>query len=309
MAGGKHFLRGMTSGGRSSAAAGSRGTGADRRSQRLTVFEKAASRMPRGTGTGLLAVFFAVIAVYGTSRGGHLDDFRAVYGEPHDAVARAMGLGIDEVTITGMAELRESEVLAAAGVTPLRSLAFLDASEVRKRLESVPMIRQASVSKRYPDALSITIVEREPRALWQINGELFVIAGDGTVIDLMTDARFARLPFVAGEGANTRSQEYIEVLHAAGPLAGRIRAGILVSGRRWDIKFDNDLIARLPEAEPVEAMRRLVELDRRERLLEKDLIAIDLRQPDRVAMRLSEEGVAAMAAAKNRPAKRKAPET
>lgn len=54
--------------------------------------------------------------------------------EPYDAVARLFGLGIDEVHISGIVELRESEVLAAAGVGPLRSLAFLDASEVRKRL-------------------------------------------------------------------------------------------------------------------------------------------------------------------------------
>ncbi|MFC0220640.1 cell division protein FtsQ [Pseudochelatococcus lubricantis] len=308
MAGGKHFLRGLKSGGPSFAAAGPR-AGGDRRSQRLTAFEKAARYMPRGSGTAMTIAFFTLVGVVGASYGGQMETFRATYGEPYDAFARAVGLGIDEVQISGMVELRESEVLAAAGITPLRSLAFLDAGEVRKRLELVPMIRQASVSKLYPDALAINIVEREPRALWQLNGELFVIAGDGTVIDLMTDARFARLPFVAGDGANTRSQEYIDVLRAAGPIAGRIRAGILVSGRRWDVKFDNDLIVRLPEMEPVEAMQRLVELEKRERLLEKDLIAIDMRQPDRVAMRLSEEGAAAMAEAKKKPAKRKAPET
>ncbi|MGI6247194.1 MAG: cell division protein FtsQ/DivIB [Pseudochelatococcus sp.] len=309
MAGVKHLWRGLKGGGRASAAAGARRAGGDRRSQRLTAFEKAARTVPRGAGTGLVAVLFAAVGAAGVSLGGHMETFRAAYGAPYDALARVLGLGIDEVKIAGMVELRESEVLAAAGITPLRSLAFLDVGEVRKRLESVPMIRQASVSKHYPDALAITIVEREPRALWQLNGELFVIAGDGTVIDLMTDARFARLPFVAGDGANTRSQEYIDVLRAAGPLRERIRAGILVSGRRWDVKFDNDLIVRLPESEPVEAMARLVELEKRERILDKDLIAIDMRQADRIAMRLSEEGAAAMADAKKKTVKRKAPET
>lgn len=284
-------------------------TAGDRRALRLTPFDRAARYMPRGTGSGLMLALFATVATYGALRGGHLDEFRATYGEPYDAVARLFGLGIDEVHISGIVELRESEVLAAAGVGPLRSLAFLDASEVRKRLESVPMIRQASVSKLYPDALSIGIVEREPQALWQRNGEVFVIAGDGTVIDLMTDPRFARLPFVAGEGANMRAEEYIDIVKAAGPLAQRIRAGILVSGRRWDIKFDNDLIVRLPEIEPVVAMTRLVDLERRETLLNKDLIAIDMRQNDRMSLRLSEEGAAAMIEARKKTGKRKAPET
>ncbi|MFT0892861.1 cell division protein FtsQ/DivIB [Pseudochelatococcus sp. G4_1912] len=302
MAGGQYNLRGMKDG-------GPRNATNDRRSQRQTPFERLGRYLPQGAGVGLIVAFFTTVGAYGVMLGGHMDTFRAIHGEPLDATARFLGFGIDEVQITGMVELRESEVLAAAGVTPLRSLAFLDVSEVRQRLESVPMIRQASVSKLYPDGLSIGIVEREPQALWQLNGEVFVIAADGTVIDLMTDARFARLPFVAGDGANTRSKEYIEVLQAAGPLASRIRAGILVSGRRWDIKFDNDLIVRLPELAPVEAMTRLVDLEKRERVLEKDLIAIDMRQSDRIAMRLSEEGVAAMTEANKKPAKRKAPET
>ncbi|MBB3808260.1 cell division protein FtsQ/DivIB [Pseudochelatococcus contaminans] len=301
MAGRKFFSRRRTE--------APRVTAGDRRALRLTPFDRAARYMPRGTGSGLMLALFATVATYGALRGGHLDEFRATYGEPYDAVARLFGLGIDEVHISGIVELRESEVLAAAGVGPLRSLAFLDASEVRKRLESVPMIRQASVSKLYPDALSIGIVEREPQALWQRNGEVFVIAGDGTVIDLMTDPRFARLPFVAGEGANMRAEEYIDIVKAAGPLAQRIRAGILVSGRRWDIKFDNDLIVRLPEIEPVAAMTRLVDLERRETLLNKDLIAIDMRQNDRMSLRLSEEGAAAMIEARKKTGKRKAPET
>lgn len=303
MIGGKYSLRGVNDGGQRNAAN-------DRRSQRQSPFEKLARYLPAGSGVGLVLALFATVAGYGFVQGGHLDTFRVEHGEPLDAIARVVGLGINSVKITGMVELHEREVLAAAGVTPLRSLAFLDVAEMRQRLESVPMIKHASVSKLYPDGLLIGIIEREPQALWQLNGEVFVIAADGTVIDLMTDPRFARLPFVAGDGANTRSKEYIEIIQASGPLGQRIRAGILVSGRRWDIKFDNNMIVRLPELGSVEAMKRLVELESREQILEKDVIAIDLRQPDRIAMRLSEEGVVAMTEANNskKPAKRKASE-
>ena len=66
----------------------------------------------------------------------------------------------------------------------------------------MPLIKSASVRKLYPDELVVTLTEREPHALWQRNGELFVIAADGTVIDLMQDERFADLPLVVGEEAN-----------------------------------------------------------------------------------------------------------
>ncbi|WP_422679897.1 cell division protein FtsQ/DivIB [Chelatococcus albus] len=252
-------------------------------------------RLPRGLGSLLTLAFFAVVGLYGAALGGHIDSFRATYGEPHHALARLVGLGIDHVTISGIAELTESEVLAAAGISPKISLAFLDAAEVRRRLESVPMIREASVRKLYPSELSITLVEREPYALWQRNGELFVIAADGTVIDLLNDARFANLPLVVGDHANDRSREYLALLEAAGPLRNRIRAGALVSGRRWNLKLDNGVDVRLPETGAAAAVARLASLERDHRILDKDILTIDLRMPDRVAVRLSEEAAAARA--------------
>jgi cell division protein FtsQ len=59
---------------------------------------------------------------------------------------------------------------------------------------------------------------------------------------------------------------------------------------------------RLPEDGADEAVRRLERLAREQKLLDKDIIAVDLRQPDRVTVRLTEEAAAARAEMlKNRP--------
>jgi cell division protein FtsQ len=220
-------------------------------------------------------------------------------------IARLIGLGVDRVTISGIAELSEIEVLVAAGIEPRGSLVFFDADEARRRLEATPLIRQATVRKLYPGEIAITLVEREPYALWQVKGDLFVIAADGTVIDRMDDGRFAHLPLVVGADANNRAREYIALKAQAGPLAGRIRAATLVSGRRWNLKLDNGMDVRLPEVAPAEALKRLVALESDFRLLDKDLLAIDLREPDRVVMRLTEEGASARADQLKAKAKKK----
>ena len=62
-----------------------------------------------------------------------------------------------------------------------------------------------------------------------------------------TTARFAYLPLVVGEQANLHTRDYLALLEAAGPLKSRIRAGTLVSGRRWTLKMDNGIDVRLPE--------------------------------------------------------------
>lgn len=270
---------------------------------RSTVSVPLEHRVPRGIGGWLTLGFFAAIGISGLILGDYMSQFRATYGEPRHALARAMGFGISKVTISGIIELHESEILAAAGVSPKISLAFLDAAQARRQLEAMPLISDAAVRKLYPDELTITIVERKPAALWQRHGEVFVIAADGTVIDQMSDERFLRLPFVVGDKANARLKDYAVLLEAAGPLRSRIRAGILVSERHWDLKLDNGVDVRLPERGAAEALQRFAVLERERRLSDKDIISVDMRIPDRVVLQLTEEAGAARAEANKKKPK------
>ncbi|MXQ10150.1 cell division protein FtsQ/DivIB [Microvirga makkahensis] len=252
-------------------------------------------RIPRYLGTWLTLGFLSSVVTLGLWQGGHLDTFIREHGQPHHALARVLGLGLERITISGIAEMRETEVLAAGGLDSKLSLPFLDVNELRERLERVPMIASAAVRKLYPNELVITLTERQPYAIWQNNGELFVIASDGTVIDLMQDERYINLPFVVGENANVRSKEYFALLDAAGPLKERIRAGTLVAGRRWTLKMDNGMDVRLPEKGAAHALARLVKLENEQKILEKDVLAIDLRMADRIVVRLTEEAALARA--------------
>jgi cell division protein FtsQ len=265
-------------------------------------------RLPRNLGTFLTLAFFAAVGVAGVVVGGHMAEFRAQYGEPQHALGRALGFGLDRITIKGIDELRAAEILEAVGITPKVSLAFLDAAETRTRLEAMPLVRQASVRKLYPNALALTITEREPYAIWQRNGELFLVAQDGTVIDLMRDARFARLPLVVGDEANARAKEYAALLDEAGALKNRIRAGTLIAGRRWNLKLDNGIDIRLPEHGAAEALARFVALERDNRITDKDILAVDLRMADRVMVRLTEEAAAARAETQKKKPKGKGAE-
>src|SRR5690349_8200854 len=73
------------------------------------MLSKLNGRLPRLVGTGLTLAFFAAVAITGLIVGGRLQDFRERYGEPRHAFARVLGLGIDQVTISGIAQLSEAE--------------------------------------------------------------------------------------------------------------------------------------------------------------------------------------------------------
>ena len=192
--------------------------------------------------------------------------------------------------------MRDDELLKLAGIGPHNSLVFLNVAAIRKRLTDLPLIKEASVSKLYPNRLLIEIEERQPYALWQKNGVVSIVATDGTPIDDLRDARFERLPLVVGEGANKQLGDYVGILDASSELRNRIRAGIYVSGRRWSLKMDNGVEIDLPETGAADAMARFALLEHDGRILEKDIISVDLRIPGRVVARLTEDAGATRAA-------------
>jgi len=227
------------------------------------------------------------IGVAGAWQGGQLEAMRAAFGEPHHLIARAAGFGIERVTITGHAELTEAEIVAAAGIDSHLSLAFVDPAAIRARLLELPLVKDATIRKLYPGDLVVELTERDAFALWQQDGEVKVVSGDGTPIDALRDARFSALPLVVGEGANLRAREFAGLMAGAPDIGPRVRAGMLIAGRRWNLKLLNGVLVKLPEHEPEAAMARLSALQREHRLLERDVIAIDFREGDRIAVRLS----------------------
>ncbi len=128
-------------------------------------------------------------------------------------------------------------------------------------------------------------------------------------IDSMHDARFAGLPFVAGDGANEKIGGYLAILDGLGDLRTRIRAGMYVSQRRWSLKASNGVEILLPEKDPLAAVATLVALQRDFHVLDKDILSLDLRQAGRVVARLSEEAAGVRAALLAHKAKPKGGQT
>lgn len=259
---------------------------------------------PLATGVLVFGLLGGVFA-YGAVRGGSYDKFIHEVGTPGDLIARALGFGIDTVTISGISELKETEVLAYAGVKARNSLPYLDAAAMRDRLRMAPMIKDAEVRKFYPSRIAITIVERQPYALWQKDGQISIVSADGIPIDTMHDDKYANLPLIVGPGANRRLDQYRRIIEAAGELAPRIKAGTLVAERRWSLHTTDGVEIRLPELDPEAAVAELARVQRDYKVLDKDIVALDLRVPGRLEVQLSNEAASARLESISRKAKGK----
>jgi cell division protein FtsQ len=145
------------------------------------------------------------------------------------------------------------------------------------------------VRKLYPHALSISVTERQPFALWQKDGEVSLVAADGTPIDRLRDQRYVDLPLVVGEGANEKVKAFAALIDAQPTVKPLVRAGNWVGQRHWELQLKNGMTVKLPESDPMAALALFASLMRDYKLSEKALILVDLRLPDRIVFRLTEE--------------------
>jgi cell division protein FtsQ len=261
---------------------------------------------PSGVGLAGSVLLLAATLGYGAVAGGHVADIVNWLKDARDEAANAVGFRIAEISLAGPKEVSREEVLTTAGITGRASLLFLDADAARARLMANPWIADAAVLKLYPDRLQVTVTERQAFALWQEAGRVSVIAADGTVLEPFVEDRYRDLPLVVGRGAERQAKDFLAIVARYPDIRSALRASILVAQRRWNLRLNNGIDVRLPEGNAAEALDRLVALDREKKLLSRDIVAVDLRLPDRVIVQLSDAAAEARSDALKDKKKKKA---
>ena len=196
-------------------------------------------------------------------------------------------LTVESVQVIGRQRADGAAILAALGVRRGSPILGIDLDAAKQRLEAVPWVRTASIERLLPDTLLVNITERAPLALWQHGGKFDLVDQDGNVIPNADIASYPSLPQVVGDGAPAATPDLVAFLATEPALQRHVTASVRVGARRWNIEFDNGIEVALPEDGAAEAWHRLAALDRSDRLLERNVQAIDMRLADRLELRLA----------------------
>ena len=205
--------------------------------------------------------------------------------------SQLFGLTVQEVHLSGRNKADQRLVIAALGARRDDPILTFDLAAARERLESVGWVRTANIARRLPCTIEVRLEEREPFALWQNKGELRLIDRDGIVITGQDLGRYARLPMVVGDDAAKHAAALLDLLNSQPTVQARVEAAVRVGGRRWNLRLHNGVDVLLPELEADQALQRLVLLDAEQKILERELLVIDLRVSDRLILRLSPDEV------------------
>lgn len=199
------------------------------------------------------------------------------------------GLTVDEVIVVGRVETSRKDIARALGVRRGDPILRADIKSARLRLEKLGWVHSATITRRLPGDLHVHLKERRPFALWQKKGRLVLIDRDGAPITSKRLSRFSALPVVVGRSAPQHVGALFDVLGQQPGLFARVAAAVRIADRRWDIRFANGIVARLPEQDVAGGWTRLAGLQAKHNILGRDLAAIDLRLDDRLIVRLSKK--------------------
>ena len=227
----------------------------------------------------LAEALLALTVIAGLFAGGYVRAAVDRVDSAADAVSAYAGFGISKLHLAGADRTNPQTILAVLDFRPGQSIFGADLQMARARLMRLPWVKQARVTRRYPDSISVGIVEKKPFALWRGPNHLYVIERSGAVITTATPAQFPKLPVFAGDPPKGGA-DLIEAIAAHRAVAARVRIMQRISGRRWNLVLDDGVVVELPETGWKKQLGVLEHLIVDKGVLERDIKEIDLRLPD-----------------------------
>jgi cell division protein FtsQ len=200
-----------------------------------------------------------------------------------DQVLFWTGLRIDQVALSGQRFTPDSDIFDALDLANARSLLTFHSNAARGRIEALPWIETASITREIPGALEVRVTERKP--LWLHEGREILIDSSGRVLSALKPGTRVKLPRIAGEGAPEHAQALIELLTRYPAIAERFEVAERVGGRRWSLRFKNGVRVELGVDREAVAFAGLSSSEDLGKLLDGHDLIIDLRTRGRITVR------------------------
>jgi cell division protein FtsQ len=201
---------------------------------------------------------------------------------------------LEQVHFAGHQRTQARELEAVLNISQGTPMLLLDLKEIKTQIENLPWVKTAAVNRQFPDSIFINIVERVPFALWQMDGEVWLIDEAGYKISQDNMDLFANMPFLVGAGAPENYQEIAKILTQDPILSTNIDTLIRVGDRRWDVMFGTGTRLRLPEGSENYSTKvawlRFLEMDKKHNLLAREVAVYDMRIDDRMIVTLTNRG-------------------
>jgi len=250
------------------------------RRRRLNIFFRA------------MSVTMVCVALVGSAYIWKSGLFQAWVMETRDAVDQEIsdaGFAVKDVRVTGQENTPLKQVTTALALYDGQSIVSVDLEGMLTRVEALPWVSHATISRIMPDVLNVTIREHDAAAVWQTGGKLYLVTDSGEIITDRGLEKFGHLPLVVGLGANENLTSLLAMKHKYPDLFADVKSAVWVGRRRWDLNLHNGIKIKLPEKGPELAWDHLYDYQSKQKILNKEILSVDLRQHGKTILRLTKK--------------------
>ena len=194
---------------------------------------------------------------------------------------------LDALSIEGASDSLNAEIREVLGLHFPISPFDLDLAELHKQVLSLPPVKIAEAHIKRGGILHIKVDEKTPSLLMKKENGFNVLSEHGDYIrSLHSRENFSDLPVITGEGAENAAAQATAIFKAIYGNLDQVRGLVFVGQRRWNIVMKSGQVVMLPENDALQAIQKIIILDKTEQILSRQIAVFDFRLPSRITLRV-----------------------
>jgi len=182
---------------------------------------------------------------------------------------------IKNVIIINNLLLKTSEVEEKLSKIYSRNIFLVKKSDIEAPLKKISFFKKIEVKKKYPNTIVIKIFETRPVAYIYKSKIKYLLDSSSNLISLENGIKHGQLPNIFGEGAENSFINFFNQLKSNNFPSDKIENFYYFQIGRWDLELVNNKIIKFPYNNIDEAIRKSIELLKRDDF--KNYNTIDLR--------------------------------
>lgn len=152
---------------------------------------------------------------------------------------------IKNINIFGLDESDQKIIHYNLNNLDLKNIFFINRKNFQSIIESNSLVEEYSVIKKYPYSIDVNIKKTNFIARINKNGKFFLLGNNGKLSN--NDISNIQLPYIFGSPEINDVIELKKIIDQSNIIYSQIESLYYYKSNRWDLKFTNNLLIKLPE--------------------------------------------------------------
>ena len=152
---------------------------------------------------------------------------------------------IKNINILGLEENNQKILLQNLNNLNLKNIFYLNKKNFQTTIEKNSLIEEYTVTKKYPNSIDIKIKKTNFIAKIKDGEKFFLVGSNGKLTDY--NHTEVELPYIFGNPKINEILELKKIIEKSKIQYTQIKSLYYFKSKRWDLKFKNNILIKLPE--------------------------------------------------------------